>query len=387
MTILSTLFDAYVDINLLLALACGLSAALGAGLGALRLGHLVSVQLRLMRLGFLAVLLGPVVVAFAALWGPVWGPVWGAVAPAASVNLSDFVVAQYLQGRFAMSPGALQEVLGWRDLLRQSLLGAATPGAALVLAVLAAGAALFAVRLIISMAKLCAMIGASYHWRRFGALELRLSDTVLVPFSTRGLRRRYVVVPSAMLASDSDLRIALGHELQHLRQRDVEWEIALEILKPLFFWNPAFHLCKRRMERLRELACDRQVVTRRGYAVAEYCQCLLRVCGNSLRRGRLFAVDAPVVALVRTENRLFAQRSAQLLRDRMVTLIEGRAERHPAVLVALLTGPLIGLMLLAAVAIQKPGDWSQDRIMLSTIINLERLEALNRTSTLSQPGF
>ncbi|PKP73089.1 MAG: hypothetical protein CVT84_15370 [Alphaproteobacteria bacterium HGW-Alphaproteobacteria-6] len=379
MTTVSALFDAYVDINLLLVLACGLSAALGAGLGALRLGHLVSVQLRLMRLGFLAVLIGPVVLALA--------PLRGAVAPAASVNLSDFVVSQYLQGRFEMSPGALQQLLGWRDMLHQTLLGAGSPAALAVLAVLAAGVALFAVRLIVSIARLRAMIGASYHWRRFGRLELRLSDTVLVPFSTRGLSRRYVVVPSSMLANDADLRIALGHELQHLRQRDVEWEIGLEMLKPLFFWNPAFHLWKRRMERLRELACDRQVVTRRGYAVAEYCQCLLRVCGSSLRRGRLFAVDAPVVALVRTENRLFAQRSAQLLRDRMVTLIEGRAERHPAVLVALLTGPLVGLMLLAAVAIQKPGDWSQDRIMLSTIINLERLQALNRTSTLSQPGF
>lgn len=384
MTTVSALFDAYVDINLLLALAFGLSVILGAGLRAVRLGHLVSAQLSLMRLGFLAVVIGPLAVALV----PVWlVPVWAPVAPAASVNLSDFVVAQYLQGRFVMSPTTLEGVLGWRDTLHRAFLGAGAPGATVAMLALTAGVALFTARLAVSMVKLRAMIGASYHWRRFGRLELRLSDTVLVPFSTRGLRTRYVVVPSAMLANDADLRIALGHELQHLRQRDVEWEIALEILKPFFFWNPAFHLWKRRMERLRELACDRQVVTRRGYRVADYCQCLLRVCGSSLRGSRLFAVDAPVVALVRTENRLFAQRSAQLLRDRMVTLIEGRAERNPALFVALLTGPLVGLMLLAAIAIQKPGDWSQDRIMLSTIINLERLEALNRTSTLSQPGF
>jgi hypothetical protein len=381
MTTVSALFDAYVDINLLLALACMLCIALGAGLRALGLGHLVSVQLSLMRLSFLAVLIGPLAMAFA----PVWGPV--APTTATPVNLSDFVVAQYLQGRFAMSPSALQEILGWRDALHRAVLGAGSLGGNAVMAALAAGMVLFAARLVASMIKLRAMIAASYVWRRFGALELRLSDTVLVPFSTRGLRARYVVVPSRMLACDADLHIALGHELQHLRQRDVEWEIALEFLKPFFFWNPAFYLWKRRMERLRELACDRQVVTRRGYAVADYCQCLLRVCGNSLSGGRLFAVDAPVVALVRTENRLFAQRSARLLRDRMVALIEGRTERHPVALAALLTGPLVGLMLLAAIAIQKPGDWSPDRIMLSTIINLERLEVLNRASTPRQPGF
>lgn len=379
MTTVSTLFNAYLDMNLLLALACMLSVALGAALRALGRGHLVGVQLRLMRLSFLAVLIGPLAIAFA--------PVWGPAAPATAVNLSDFVVAQYLQGRFAMSPSALQEILGWRDALHRAVLGAGMPGGSAVLVALAAGVVLFAARLVASMIKLRALIAASYVWRRFGTLELRLSDTVLVPFSTRGLRARYVVVPSRMLASDADLRIALGHELQHLRQRDVEWEIVHEFLKPFFFWNPAFYLWKCRTERLRELTCDRQVVTRRGYAVADYCQCLLRVCGESLSGGRLFAVNAPVVALVRTENRLFAQRSAQLLRDRMVALIEGRAERHPVALAALLTGPLVGLMLLATVAIQKPGDWSQDRIMLSTIINLERLQVLNRAPTPPQPGL
>ena len=45
--------------------------------------------------------------------------------------------------------------------------------------------------------------------------------------------------------------------------------------------------------------------------------------------------------------------------------------------------PLIAIVILSTLAIQKPNDWSQDRIMLSTIINLERLAnhnnlALNR---------
>ena len=59
-------------------------------------------------------------------------------------------------------------------------------------------------------------------------------------------------------------------------------------------------------------------------------------------------------------------------------MIEGRAERHPTLVFALLTAPLLALTLTVAVAIQKPGDWSQDRLMLSTIVNLERLEAINR---------
>src|SRR5690606_2987736 len=115
----------------------------------------------------------------------------------------------------------------------------------------------------------------------------------------------------------------LAHELQHLRQGDVEWEIALELLKPFFFWNPAFYLWKNQVEVMRELSCDRAILIRRGYDVAAYCQFLLSVCRDSLRRRRLLAVGLPAVALVRTENRPFATRSAWLLRRRMVSLIDG----------------------------------------------------------------
>ena len=185
-----------------------------------------------------------------------------------------------------------------------------------------------------------------------------------------------------MLTSSADLRIALAHEIQHLRQNDVSWEIFLEMLRPLFFWNPAFYLWKRRVEQLRELSCDRQVMMRRGYDVAAYCDCLLNVCNNSLRRRRLFSIDAPVVALVRTENRLFAQRSARLLVNRLYSLIDGKAEGRPKLAFLSLVVPLVALTFAASLAIQKPGDWSQDRLMLSTIINLDRIHAQN-----AEPAF
>ena len=48
-------------------------------------------------------------------------------------------------------------------------------------------------------------------------------------------------------------------------------------------------------------------------------------------------------------------------------------------------GRLLGLgggqVALTTLAIQRPGDWSQDRLMLSTVVNLERLDEINRLST------
>ncbi len=43
------------------------------------------------------------------------------------------------------------------------------------------------------------------------------------------------------LARRTNLAVSLAHEFQHLRQGDIEWEILLEAIKPIFFLNPAFH--------------------------------------------------------------------------------------------------------------------------------------------------
>ena len=378
----STLFDAYLDVNALLLLACAACFAAGYALRLVGLGHMVSAQLRVMRATFLAVVLSPVIaVAIMAI-------VQSGYIMAESVpNLSDFIVAQYLKGAFEMNPSALENLLNIRSQTITAFFENHSAIGVPVILVLLAGIALFSLRLALSVWRLRQLIRDSYAWRRFGSLHLRISDEISVPFSTRSWRKRFVVLPSAMITRPADLRIALAHEIQHLRQNDVSWEIFLETLRPLFFWNPAFYLWKRQVEQLRELSCDRQVMMRRGYKVADYCDCLITVCQNSLKPRRLFAIDAPVVALVRVENRLFAQRSAKLLKNRLFSLIEGKAERNPNVVFVALALPLLALTIAASLAIQKPGDWSQDRLMLSTIVNLERIHALNAVPSFGKPEF
>lgn len=374
----STVFDAYLDVNALLLLACAACFATGYALRCVGLGHTVFAQLRVMRATFLAVVISPVLA---------MGMQGGNIFPDVVPNLSDFIVAQYLQGSFEMNPSALENMLSLRSQTVSAFLASHSVIGFSGIGLLLAGIAAFTVRLCLSILRLRAMISDSYAWRRFGSLHLRLSDDISVPFSTRGWRNRYVVLPSAMITRPADLRIALAHEIQHLRQNDVTWEIFLEALRPLFFWNPAFYLWKRRVEQLRELSCDRQVMMRRGYKVADYCDCLITVCQNSLQPRRLFAIDAPVVALVRTENRLFAQRSAKLLKNRLFSLIEGKAERNPTQVFLILVLPMLALTLAASLAIQKPSDWSQDRLMLSTIINLERIHATNATPMFGAPSY
>ncbi len=371
-----TALDIYLDINILLLFACVLWLATTAALRAMGLDHAVTARLSVLRWGFLAVLASPLVVALLA------------EGVAVGFTLSDLVLSQYLQGTFQMDPFTLETILTLRGQTTEVMLDP-TGWLALTLGALLLTGALFHIaRLIRAWAMLRRVMRESYHWRCFGAVELRLSDTVSVPFSTRSLRRRYVVLPSAMLAREGDLRIALGHEFQHLRQGDVEWEIGLELLRPLLFWNPGFHLWKRQVEEMRELSCDRRLMARRNPGVAAYCRCLLRVCDDSLSPRRLFAVTMPVVGLLTAERRPLASRSAGLLRRRMEALVDARAEPPAARLSLLLLAPLALLTFGAALAMQSTGDWTQNRLMLSTILNLERLDAMNATiPSLAVPGW
>ncbi|MGE4611689.1 MAG: M56 family metallopeptidase [Paracoccaceae bacterium] len=366
---LSSVIDAYIDINILLLLALVLWMTSRTLLRSFGMKYAYSTQLHLLNGVFLATLLLPLIVA---LGGKALLP-----AGAESINLSDFVLAQYLNGSFEMRPLAVESLLDIRHRFSIEIATLSTPFAATLVGLLCVGVAVSVLRLGMGILWLRNIVDSSFIWRQFGNLQLRLSDTVTVPFSTRTLKRRIVVIPSSFLENTAELNIVLGHEFQHLRQHDLEWEIALELLKPLFFWNPAFCIWKRKMETLRELSCDQNVVMRKKLNVVAYCYCLLKVCKNSLVHPKLFAVTVPRVALVETRTSLFGLDSANELHDRLISLLEFETKQCPKVVYLLIFVPLIAITLFATIAIQQPKDWSQDSLMLSSIVNLERLAEHN----------
>lgn len=297
------------------------------------------------------------------------------------VNLSDLVLSQYLQGNLQLNPSFLENILSMRQNLTSQI---AIPNHPLV-SMLVIGALLtasfMAARAVLTGFKLRRILGAAHEWRSFGRLHLLLSDTIHVPFSTRTLSNRYIVLPSVMLARGTDTKVALAHELQHLRESDVDWEMAVALLTPLFFWNPAFHYFRRQIEELRELSCDQKVLSRGLFNAEEYCQCLLRVCADRFKRPQLFQLRMPKVALVETRIGLFdrSNRPARLLASRLTSAVEGGNGRQSLFKVALVASLLMLATVVLSFVIQKPHDWSHDRLMLSTIINLDRLEHRNRT--------
>ncbi len=363
--------DAYIDANILLIVAFVVWALLRQGPLRLWLRHAHSLQLRLVEGFMLALILSP----FLALGVR---EVWALFFPAYSLSAADIAVSHYLSGRVAMDAHQFETLLNARGNLVLDMAYLRGPVAQGLMILLAAGMAFGFLRLGVQTARLNRFLKGTFAWRRFGNVELRLSDQVSIPFSTRGLRRHYVVLPSGMLMHKDELRMALAHELQHLRRYDIEWQMLMGLLQPVFFWNPAFHGWKRDLEELRELGCDQVLIERKRVARGDYAHCLISVCGRSLQHPALVNIAMPKVSLLPSFQGPGQGAAFQALRARIDAIVEPAPNlRHPGLM--FWTPMLMALCIftLAALAIQKPKDWSHDRLMLSTIVNLERMAERN----------
>lgn len=376
MTLPNQVFDIYIDLNITFAITAVVWLVVKFVLERLGIRLAYSVQLGLLNGLFVITALSPGAVA---LYRQLLDA--GVVPGAMSVNLADLAVSQYLRGGIAIPAQDFQSLLGLRARLSEDIL-ALNSGWALGVAVFfAAGVLFFGMKLVRAFIQLNRALASCHIWRTHGRLQLLLSDTTAVPYSARGLTRNYVVLPSELLAQGDDLKLVLKHEFEHLRQGDVTWEIGLELLRPLFFWNPFFYLWKSEVERLRELACDQKVARSAQVDLKAYCMCLLRAAKTGLKKREALLGEGrgnvAAVALIEVHDRLLRRSPAQKLRSRVEALMEPDRTQPHYVYVALVVMPMAAIVFLTALAIQKPADWSQDRLMLSAIINLERLETIN----------
>ncbi|UWR21600.1 M56 family metallopeptidase [Sulfitobacter sp. S190] len=369
------LLNAFINANILIFVAYLLWLAVRFALNRGGLQHSHATQLKLLNTVFVAIILSPfLVLALGTLQS-------NGYAKSVNVNLSDMVVAYYLNGGFEMQATEFERLVNLRHTFMNNVINAAGWVALCAIAAFLVSMAIGTLRLCYSVICLFRIVSAGYTWRRIGRIHLRLSDRTLVPFSTRGLRNYYVVIPSHMLGQRQELAVSLAHEFQHLRQGDIEWEIILEALKPFFFFNPAYHAWKRQVENLRELSCDAEVLRRGRIDVRAYCDTLLSVCQQTLRKDRMFVVAVPKVTLVTADRSALRDGKMSFLQHRITALLDLRHLRRPRLLYAVTVMPMAAAIFLTAVAIQRPADWSQDRLMLSTVVNLERLDEINRLST------
>ena len=361
MTALRPILEGYIDLNIALVFSLAIWFGARAILSRTRFRAAYHMHLRLLMTLFVCVLLSPLLAA-AVSHG------MHAAMPGRSLAVSDIAVAAFLQGSIAMPAVEFEALLDTRQNWMDALVnGTSQLSLALASLLTICIGALFA-RVACVATSIRQTVATSFLWRRSRHVDIRLSDRVRVPFAVRGLRRRYVVLPSDIVTRQREMRFVLAHEFQHLRQGDAEWEIALEVLRPLFFWNPALIVWKSQIERLRELSCDQNVVASRGVDVRDYTNCLLDICSRSTSSG------AP-----RVMNVAFVQagRARRVLRRRILALRQVIPERQTGargvlIAMALTFGVVVAV---GTASIRQTQDWSQDRLMLSTVVNLEQLRA------------
>lgn len=363
MTAMKSILDLLIDANVLLVLAFCLWRGTQALIARSGLRHDYGRQLVLLKAVLFITIASPVVAHIGALVSMYW-------LPNTPLTVSDIAVAAYLRGDIDMPAVEFETLLNTRNRIMEAVLESRSPWVPAIFAALAAASAFFVARTVWSLWRVSRALDRSYLWRRTARADIRVSDTIGVPFAARGLFRRHVVLPSELMTHPRDLRLILAHEFQHLRTGDVEWELAFELLRPVFFWNPAFVLWKRSFDHLRELSCDQEVMASKGISPHDYARCLLEFCERRISGPWPKAMN---VAFVRTGGHS-ARRAFESRIRAMYTAPKGNGGAMLRASVLVLT---VGISL-AAASVRNPGDWSQDRLMLSTVVNLERLEAINR---------
>jgi TonB family protein len=118
---------------------------------------------------------------------------------------------------------------------------------------------------------------------------LVLSDGDLVPM-TFGVFRPTVVLPRSLAADPERFRLALEHEIVHVKRQDYAWNLAECVVTSAFVFHPLIHLIRRRTATLRELSCDAAVLQDAPGSRQTYAELLLN-----------FARPAPVYSSLALE--------------------------------------------------------------------------------------
>jgi len=133
-----------------------------------------------------------------------------------------------------------------------------------------------------------------------------------------GVVRPSVLVSHQLLAADEEtMCVVFAHELAHHRRRDL-WIRHLQTWLAVLWWfDPVFFILSRRVDAVREEACDDFVLSRNLSSDHRYCEILLAAAGEMRRQAFAIPVTAMTDPRVSLERRIRRIMTGELRRDRV----------------------------------------------------------------------
>lgn len=301
---------------------------------------------------------------------------------AVPINATDAVVAQYLKGNISISAMEMNRIVDMRANWVSDIALGASIASKVVLAVFLSAAVFRMAYLIVNYIRIRRAVSGGTIFRKTRRLTVVASSDITVPFSTRGPWRHFIVLPQNMMDDHAAVAMALGHELQHIRQGDVTAEVLISLMSPIYVLNPGYWYLSSRIRKLGELTCDRAYLARRLQDAHSYSLRLLsiaRAASKVRRQPSAFGVALTGRAMLGSGRKsMLKSRILEIARD-----IDQPARETKWVGLTLSAFLSIAIVC-SATSLSKPADWSHERIMLSTVVNLERIDELN---TLAQRNW
>jgi len=113
--------------------------------------------------------------------------------------------------------------------------------------------------------------------RKIGRVQIGVSDSIKIPFSTLIGRAAQIVVPASFVSNAKDFNIILHHEIHHHRNKDTVWILIMELACCLFYLNPFMYWWKKEIAEIQEFTCDEILIRQMRVSMRDYGQGLFKV--------------------------------------------------------------------------------------------------------------
>lgn len=144
------------------------------------------------------------------------------------------------------------------------------------------GLIIFLIKYIKDILALRKLTKHAYCQRKINNIHILFSETTTIPFCWSSINAHFVIIPSIFLEKSADLKLAIRHELQHIRHGDTYWLHFIAVIKLACFWNPLMKFWSDWFSELQEFACDESLILHKKTSRFIYAQCLLDTASSTL---------------------------------------------------------------------------------------------------------